>query len=359
MSANSSVNEFYWGRPCVVLKLWKFVTQLLCCLYTIIKTTQPARRWKMRQVIIFLFMFFMALILHNTAKAQPNLNQMVNLNVLKQQNSGYRFATLPLTSQDGLRHYRIYIAIPDHPAPKEGFPTFYALDGNAVLDFLTPANMQQLSKRSHPPVLILLGNAIDKRFDVMARAYDYTIAPANDNIDPLDSTRLNGGADVFLDFIQNQVMPAVQQQVQVNQHEQTLWGHSYGGLFVLHALLAKPDLFQHYIAADPSIWLHAELIQAEAVALLQSKTALSSSSLWILNSKLKINKSTKNPQVAARIKMRNDQMAKQGDLGNELISQLQQYTDLKVRYEHYPQENHGSMFGKSLQLALFQSMSKK
>ena len=57
--------------------------------------------------------------------------------------------------------------------------------------------------------------------------------------------------------------------------------------------------------------------------------------------------------------MRNEQTAKQGDVGSKLTRELQLYTDLDIRYEQYPQENHGSLFGKSLQLTLFQPSIKK
>jgi uncharacterized protein len=310
-------------------------------------------RLKMRQIIIFLLMFLTALILHNTAKAQPNLNATANLAVLQQQQSGYHFTTLPLISADGQRSYRIYIAIPDQKAPAGGFPAFYALDGNAVLDFLTPANMQILAKQPYPPVLVLLGYATDKRFNAQARAYDYTIAPDNDNIDPLDSSRINGGANIFLNLIRHQIMPAVQQMVPININAQTLWGHSYGGLMVLHTLFTQPNLFQHYIAADPSIWLHGNLLQQEATDMLKHQIALSGSSLWILNSKLKAGKIPKNPQIAARIRIRNELTAKQDSLGKKLVYELQQHTNLTIKHENFPEENHGSMFGKSLQLALF------
>ncbi|HEY1066057.1 MAG TPA: alpha/beta hydrolase-fold protein, partial [Pirellulales bacterium] len=36
--------------------------------------------------------------------------------------------------------------------------------------------------------------------------------------------------------------------------KQVLFGHSFGGLFVLHVLFAHPESYQHYIASSPSIW---------------------------------------------------------------------------------------------------------
>lgn len=324
-----------------------------CCLHMFCNTNQLTERLNMRQIIIFLLLFFTALILHNTAKAQPNLNEPANFAALKQSDSGYLFNTLAFTSADGQRHYRVYIAAPDCKVPAGGFPAFYILDGNAALDFLTPENMRALSAQPQPPVLVLIGYATDKRFDAQARTYDYTIAPDNDNTDPLDSTRINGGADIFLDLIQNEIMPAVNQQVRINSNAQTLWGHSYGGLMVMHTLFTQPNLFQHYIAADPSVWLHGDLLQQEAETMLKRQVAFSGSSLWVFSSKLKAGKLPKNPQAAARIRIRNEQTARYAGLINKLINELEQKTDLTIRYEHYPQENHGSLFGKSLQQALF------
>ncbi len=33
-----------------------------------------------------------------------------------------------------------------------------------------------------------------------------------------------------------------------------IWGHSYGGLCVLHAALTRPDAYHAFVAASPSLW---------------------------------------------------------------------------------------------------------
>ena len=40
----------------------------------------------------------------------------------------------------------------------------------------------------------------------------------------------------------------------VDGGRRALWGHSYGGVLVLHALFTRPDAFSTYAAADPSLW---------------------------------------------------------------------------------------------------------
>ena len=36
-------------------------------------------------------------------------------------------------------------------------------------------------------------------------------------------------------------------------HYRIFSGHSFGGLFAIHALVARPDLFEAYIAVSPSL----------------------------------------------------------------------------------------------------------
>ncbi len=63
-----------------------------------------------------------------------------------------------------------------------------------------------------------------------------------------------GGADAFLDFIATQVRPLVADQLPADMGRQTLVGHSFGGLCVLHTLLTRPGMFQRHVAGSPSLW---------------------------------------------------------------------------------------------------------
>jgi hypothetical protein len=69
----------------------------------------------------------------------------------------------------------------------------------------------------------------------------------------LDTWKNSGGADKFLGFIKNELIPYINKQYPSNG-DNTLWGHSLSGMFVLYALVKEPMLFKSYIALDPSVW---------------------------------------------------------------------------------------------------------
>jgi uncharacterized protein len=91
----------------------------------------------------------------------------------------------------------------------------------------------------------------------VARTYDCTPPAAVLKLPPrLDGTSWprTGGADAFLDFITQDLKPTIEREFPIDAGRQALFGHSFGGLFTLHALFTRPHLFDSYIAASPSIW---------------------------------------------------------------------------------------------------------
>ncbi len=147
---------------------------------------------------------------------------------------------LRFVSADGQRHYRVRVAVPKTPAPAGGFPALYLLDGNAALMELDEAALERQRAGGHAPVLVFIATDNDLRIDSAARSYDYTPAPA-DGAQEDALGRRSGGADAFLALIVDRVRPAVARLVALDTARQTLWGHSYGGLFALHALFARPQ----------------------------------------------------------------------------------------------------------------------
>ncbi len=63
-----------------------------------------------------------------------------------------------------------------------------------------------------------------------------------------------GGADAFLQFLQTEVKPFVEDKFDVAKHNDIIFGSSLGGLFVTHALLESPESFSNYIAVSPALW---------------------------------------------------------------------------------------------------------
>jgi predicted alpha/beta superfamily hydrolase len=84
-----------------------------------------------------------------------------------------------------------------------------------------------------------------------------------------------GGANEFLDFIEGPVRSAVQERLpKVSFSREALYGHSYGGLFALHALFTRSNAFDCYIASSPSIWWNSRCILHEAEKFLKTQAAL-------------------------------------------------------------------------------------
>lgn len=265
-------------------------------------------------------------------KAPPaDITRRANPAILTAPNTRYTFHTLNLPRANG-ETQRIFVGIPHTPPPAQGYPALYALDGNALLELLPP---QTLSQYRHPPVLVLIGYPTEQRFDTARRAYDYT--PPNPDgkpmPDPLTAGRQNGGAPELLQFIETQLRPRIAQLAPTDSGQQTLWGHSYGGLFVLYTLFERPELFSHYIAADPSLWWHNGLMLHYAAR-----------ARIIPNRHLILQKSGASlPQKAnpAHINL-------PADAAQQLAEQLRQ-RGIATEYRHYPKQTHGGLLAQSFQ----------
>lgn len=187
------------------------------------------------------------------ALARPAADEPMNGQILQRQDLPYRFEQHNLDSADGQRHYRLWVGIPRRTAPAVGYPVAYLLDGNAAIGALDEGLLQQL-ELGNPPLLVAIGTDTALRIDRAARTYDYTFKrDVPEQRDPLTG-EASGGAEAFLDLLQQRIKPLIASHYPVDNRRQLLWGHSYGGLLVLHALLTRPGSFQTYAAASPSFW---------------------------------------------------------------------------------------------------------
>jgi predicted alpha/beta superfamily hydrolase len=111
----------------------------------------------------------------------------------------------------------------------------------AVIDFLADANLM-------PPLIVVGITNTDRNRDLTATRAG--IKHSDGSIEQFPTT---GGADKFLDFIQTELMPEIDKRYPTEPYR-ILVGHSLGGLFAVHAMVARSDLFNAYIASSPSLW---------------------------------------------------------------------------------------------------------
>jgi predicted alpha/beta superfamily hydrolase len=157
--------------------------------------------------------------------------------------------TSPITGQT----YRIFVSMPTTPPPSAGYPVIYALDGNATFPTLAVMARTILPRGAALPVVVGIG--YPGEFDYgMGRGRDYT-PPSG-----ADGPAKEGGADLFLDFIERELKPLIGTLVPLDPARQALYGHSYGGLCALYALFTRPAMFQTWLAASPSIWYRERVV---------------------------------------------------------------------------------------------------
>jgi len=160
---------------------------------------------------------------------------------------------LDLRARSSGRRYRIYVSVPASAAPEAGRPVLYVLDGNAAFPVAAFLARSAESRREVTgqvaPIVVGIGYPDATDFDVAARARDYTPGAGE-----TDASAKEGGAARFLDFIERDLKPMIAAKYPVDPQRQALFGHSYGGLFVLHVLFTRPGAFSTYLASSPSIW---------------------------------------------------------------------------------------------------------
>ncbi|HEY9215082.1 MAG TPA: alpha/beta hydrolase-fold protein, partial [Ancylobacter sp.] len=177
-----------------------------------------------------------------------------------------------LASREGGEPHRIYLYTPPGEPPAGGWPVLYLLDGNAVIATAVEALRAQapytLGTGVQFGVIVAIGYPTDEAYDGVRRSWD--LGPPPGKAYPPFSEGgpevRTGGADQFLAFIEDELKPEIARRVPVNARRQAIFGHSFGGLFVLHALFQRPDAFTAWISASPAIWWEGAGIVTKAEA---------------------------------------------------------------------------------------------
>ncbi|MFT4182107.1 MAG: alpha/beta hydrolase-fold protein [Rhizobium sp.] len=178
------------------------------------------------------------------------------------------FADLQFDGAD--QPHRIFLYRPAKAPPPEGWPVLYLTDGNAcfatAVDALKVQSAYPNGTNVGEGVIVAIGYPSDQPYDPLRRSWD--LSPPPGRIYPPffpDSPDVKtGGGELFLAAIEEQLKPWVGEQVAIDGARQSLFGHSFGGLFTLYALFSRPAAFSRWIAASPAIfWEDAAILAAE------------------------------------------------------------------------------------------------
>lgn len=159
--------------------------------------------------------------------------------------------TFTITSEILKETREYYVYTPESYSSEEAYPIIYVLDGDEYFMMMASA-VRYFANRGFMPKSIVVGiDNSDHR--------DRDLTPTSDNYSPT-----GGGAEKFLSFLTEELMPSMASKYKIKPHS-TLFGASYGGLFVLNTLFTRPNSFDNYIAISPSIFHDNGLIFQEGL----------------------------------------------------------------------------------------------
>jgi predicted alpha/beta superfamily hydrolase len=175
------------------------------------------------------YLIFVLFIQSTSVSAQNNsvINDSIYSNILQEERS-------------------LKVILPDtyKPGSSEKYEVIYLTDGEWVAE-LFPFIYRFAKGENYVPAVIIV--AIPNTYINKANQRDRDFLPVH-----VESPAISGGGDKFISFLKNELIPYIDKTYPTNGTN-SLYGHSYGGLFAVYTLLTEPGLFLTYYATDPPL----------------------------------------------------------------------------------------------------------
>ena len=137
---------------------------------------------------------------------------------------------------------------PGYETNKLRYPVLYMTDGNVHIGH-TSSTVEFLARNGRMSEMIVVGiTNTDRTRDLSPTHVTTTVAGGGSAL----QFPTSGGGDKFLKFIETELIPEIEKRYRVHPYR-ILAGHSLGGLFTIHAMLSRPELFQSYVAVSPAL----------------------------------------------------------------------------------------------------------
>ena len=287
--------------------------------------------------ISFIVGIFIALSLSATSVyAKPNIQPLAE-NIAEQGSQYYDFKIKEFISKDQKRIYKVWLGIPKTQLNQlQGQYSLFMLDGNSAMSYLNDEILKTLTEQ-HAPILVAIGYKSNLPFETASRSLDYTpadISSGKPAQDPRNPERMSGGSLDFQQIILNNITPWVEQHVKLDENHRAIWGHSYGGLFVLDSLL-NMKYFSHFFAASPSLsWADQRMIKKIKIAPIKQKQQ---KHIWLMEGDLFATTNQQSPNFDSN-----------GINNNREILSIFNQQGIDAKFLIYPNLKHGEVFKASL-----------
>jgi predicted alpha/beta superfamily hydrolase len=154
--------------------------------------------------------------------------------------------------------YPVFVCLPgSYEFTSKNYPVIYMLDAYSSFGIVTQMQHLLVFNKELPEAIIvgISSEGGSKEF-IYNRARDYTPTKiSNESLSPETQamTPVSGGAEKFLQFIKEQLIPTIEFKYRIEKNNRTLVGHSYGGLFCFYSLFKEPELFKNIVALSPAL----------------------------------------------------------------------------------------------------------
>ncbi|MDR2383367.1 MAG: alpha/beta hydrolase [Prevotellaceae bacterium] len=165
---------------------------------------------------------------------------------------------------------KYWIHLPENYADsvQKHYPVIYLLDGDLFFHALVA--VQRSYSRGRQPVMpecIIVGILNTNR------TRDYTPSKSayrRDGKRYAGDKEVGGGSESFTVYLRDELRKKIDKTYRTNNFN-IIIGHSFGGLFVMNTLLLHSELFNIYVALDPSFWWDNGKLQKDADKLFDTK----------------------------------------------------------------------------------------
>lgn len=154
--------------------------------------------------------------------------------------------------------FDIFITKADSLNPNVKYHAFYYLDAEINSGKLL---RQMLGKPEYKNLLdsnIFIG--IGQKGDYHSLRRRDFVVPLLENGMERDTSKYFGQSARFYSFLKYELMPLMNTKFLLNKNGNSIFGHSFGGLFVVYCLFKNDSLFNHYYALSPSLWVNNKAI---------------------------------------------------------------------------------------------------
>jgi len=173
------------------------------------------------------------------------------------------------------RRINVYLPPGYAEAPAATFPVLYMPDGGLAEDFLHVAGLVEVlvgNNSMRPFILVGIENTQRRR----------DLTGPTDNPEDRKIAKVVGGSGAFRQFIREELMPRIRTRYRTTA-ETGIVGESLAGLFVVETLFVEPDLFDTYLAFDPSLWWNRQHLVEASAGWLETHRDLKKT-LWLASS---------------------------------------------------------------------------